>query len=259
MFFARCRLSLSRTVPSASLSTGSWLEASQVYFQRFRSSSPRKKTSHDKSRSLKLSHYDTTRQRSRPDFSRPRRMTFGGKKPHELDDVAVSNANDAILAIETKVDQWALLPHVQRRMLSFGIPRKDLAELLGSFLDDVRDGMLSNEQRLAELGFGRFMSTSAEMSSGQHVDQVISQLFFMWASHPTIQNTLRKHIADLSFPADLFPVARSMRRKIIMHVGPTDSGEPLMSLRALAAAKSGLYAGPLCLLAHEMRERLNMG
>ncbi|KAI5987441.1 hypothetical protein EDD15DRAFT_2292640 [Pisolithus albus] len=237
MFFARCRLSLSRTVLSSSSSTGSWLEASQVYFRRFRSSSPRKKTSHDKSRSLKLSHYDTTRQRFRPDFSRPRRMTFVGKKPHDLDDVAVSNANDAILTIETKVDQWALLPHVQRRMLSFGIPRRDLAELLGSFLDDVRDGMLSDEQRLAELGFGRFMLTPAEMSLGQHVDQ----------------------IADLSFPADLFPVARSMRRKIITYVGPTDSGKPLMSLRALAAAKSGLYGGPLCLLAHEIRERLNMG
>ncbi|KIK24482.1 hypothetical protein PISMIDRAFT_678358, partial [Pisolithus microcarpus 441] len=76
-------------------------------------------------------------------------------------------------------------------MLSFGIPRRDLAELLGSFLDDVRDGMLSDEHRLAELGFGRFMLSPAEMSSGRRVDQ----------------------ITDLSFPADLFPVARSMRRR----------------------------------------------
>ncbi|KAI6037069.1 hypothetical protein BKA83DRAFT_1149345 [Pisolithus microcarpus] len=192
MVFARCRFSLSHTLSSSS-STGSWLEASQVYFRRFRSSS-RKKTSYDKFRSLKLSHYDTTRQRSRPDFSRPRRTTFVGKKPHELDDVAVSNANDAILAIEAKVDQWALLPHVQHRMLSFGIPRRDLAELLGSFLYDVRDGMLSNEHRLADLGFGWFILTPAEMSSGRCVDQVISQLFFVWASHPTTQNTLRKRL-----------------------------------------------------------------
>ncbi|KIK11388.1 hypothetical protein PISMIDRAFT_500311 [Pisolithus microcarpus 441] len=83
MVFARCRL-LSSMVWSSSSSTGSWLEASQVYFRRFRSSSPRKTTSHDKFRSLKLSQYDTTRQRSRPDFSRPRRATFVGKKPHQL-------------------------------------------------------------------------------------------------------------------------------------------------------------------------------
>ncbi|KAI6103737.1 P-loop containing nucleoside triphosphate hydrolase protein [Pisolithus croceorrhizus] len=50
-----------------------------------------------------------------------------------------------------------------------------------------------------------------------------------------------------------------MRRKIIMHVGPTNSGKTHMALRALAAAKSGLYAGPLRLLAHEIWERLNKG
>lgn len=253
MFFARCRLSLSRAVLSSS--TGSWLEASQAYFRRFRSSP-----------------YET-RQRSRADFSRPRKTTFIGKKPHELDDVAVSNANDAILTIEAKVDQWALLPHVHRRLFSFGIPRVDIEELLGSFLDDIHDGMLSDEKRLADLAFGSFILTPAETSSGQRVDQVITQLFFAWASHPATQAALRERvpmstlniisrlyrIADLSFPADLFPVARSMRRKIIMHVGPTNSGKTHMALRALAAAQSGLYAGPLRLLAHEIWERLNKG
>ncbi|KAI6037089.1 hypothetical protein PISMIDRAFT_20451 [Pisolithus microcarpus 441] len=113
-------------------------------------------------------------------------------------------------------------------MLSFRIPRRDLTELLGSFLDDVGDGMLSKEHCLAELGFGRSMLSPAEMSSGQCVDQVISQLFFAWASHPTTQNTLLERvptstlnvisrlykIADLSFPADLFPVTRCHAPKV---------------------------------------------
>jgi ATP-dependent RNA helicase SUPV3L1/SUV3 len=61
------------------------------------------------------------------------------------------------------------------------------------------------------------------------------------------------------FPTDEFEKARSMHRKIIMHVGPTNSGKTHHALRALAAAKSGVYAGPLRLLAHEIFERLNTG
>ncbi|KAJ7215325.1 hypothetical protein B0H12DRAFT_1213359 [Mycena haematopus] len=50
-----------------------------------------------------------------------------------------------------------------------------------------------------------------------------------------------------------------MRRKFIMHVGPTNSGKTYHALRALAASKVGVYAGPLRLLAYEIWERLNLG
>ncbi|KAH7911892.1 P-loop containing nucleoside triphosphate hydrolase protein [Hygrophoropsis aurantiaca] len=50
-----------------------------------------------------------------------------------------------------------------------------------------------------------------------------------------------------------------MHRKIIMHVGPTNSGKTHVALRALAAARTGVYAGPLRLLAHEIWDRLNKG
>ncbi|KAF8165684.1 P-loop containing nucleoside triphosphate hydrolase protein [Crassisporium funariophilum] len=64
---------------------------------------------------------------------------------------------------------------------------------------------------------------------------------------------------DRQFPADEFHRAREIRRKVIMHVGPTNSGKTHHALRALAAAKTGVYAGPLRLLAHEIWERLNTG
>ena len=44
-----------------------------------------------------------------------------------------------------------------------------------------------------------------------------------------------------------------------MHIGPTNSGKTYNALRALAAANSGVYGGPLRLLAHEIWERLNTG
>lgn len=60
---------------------------------------------------------------------------------------------------------------------------------------------------------------------------------------------------DLTNPAEWFPEARKMKRKIIMHVGPTNSGKTYHSLNKLKQAKSGYYAGPLRLLAREIYER----
>ncbi|GEQ66458.1 hypothetical protein JCM33374_g121 [Metschnikowia sp. JCM 33374] len=60
---------------------------------------------------------------------------------------------------------------------------------------------------------------------------------------------------DISRPSDWYPGARKMKRKIIMHVGPTNSGKTYNSLQAFAKAKSGYYAGPLRLLAREIYEK----
>lgn len=54
-----------------------------------------------------------------------------------------------------------------------------------------------------------------------------------------------------------FPKARRMRRKLIMHVGPTNSGKTHHSLKEFSKAKSGYYAGPLRMLAREVYERFN--
>lgn len=42
-----------------------------------------------------------------------------------------------------------------------------------------------------------------------------------------------------------------MQRKIHLHVGPTNSGKTYNALKALENSKTGIYAGPLRLLAHE--------
>ncbi|KAI9222167.1 P-loop containing nucleoside triphosphate hydrolase protein [Blastocladiella britannica] len=61
--------------------------------------------------------------------------------------------------------------------------------------------------------------------------------------------------ADLRNPHAWYPAARLMKREIIMHVGPTNSGKTHEALAALEAADSGIYCGPLRLLAHEIQER----
>ncbi len=55
---------------------------------------------------------------------------------------------------------------------------------------------------------------------------------------------------------NLFPVARELRRKLIFHVGPTNSGKTYQAMQALEKADTGYYLAPLRLLALEGYENL---
>ncbi len=57
---------------------------------------------------------------------------------------------------------------------------------------------------------------------------------------------------------DLYPLARAMRRRFILHIGPTNSGKTYEGVQRLRAARRGIYLGPLRLLAAEQFETLNM-
>ncbi|KAI0657179.1 P-loop containing nucleoside triphosphate hydrolase protein [Cubamyces menziesii] len=115
-----------------------------------------------------------------------------------------------------------------------------------------------------------------DVSPGEVIpwDEHYTKILFEWANHPEGQKRLERVVpidvvltmqtiyraADLSNLAWDFRMTRLARpRKFIMHVGPTNSGKTHNALRALAAAKRGIYAGPLRLLAYEIWDRLNKG
>ncbi|CAJ0746538.1 12596_t:CDS:2, partial [Entrophospora sp. SA101] len=79
---------------------------------------------------------------------------------------------------------------------------------------------------------------------------------YMSNEHKQRYNSL-KQLSDLSTPIEWHPEARSMQRKIILHVGPTNSGKTYNALKCLETAKSGIYCGPLRLLANEIFDRMN--
>lgn len=60
-----------------------------------------------------------------------------------------------------------------------------------------------------------------------------------------------ERLADMRFPHEWYPATRTMQRTIHLHVGPTNSGKTYNALKALEQSKTGIYAGPLRLLAHE--------
>jgi len=53
-------------------------------------------------------------------------------------------------------------------------------------------------------------------------------------------------------PHEWYPEARKMKRKIIFHHGPTNSGKTFSALNDLENSKSGIYCSPLRLLAWEV-------
>lgn len=75
------------------------------------------------------------------------------------------------------------------------------------------------------------------------------------AKYSTANLESQKKVADLRYPAEWYPRARSIQRTIHLHVGPTNSGKTYHALKRLEKCKSGFYAGPLRLLAQEVYHR----
>ncbi|MCF6207425.1 MAG: helicase, partial [Sulfurovum sp.] len=67
------------------------------------------------------------------------------------------------------------------------------------------------------------------------------------------EELLAKTIRDFK---RLYPLARELKRQIIFHVGPTNSGKTYEALQHLKAATTGYYLAPLRLLALEGYENL---
>ncbi|KAF6160036.1 hypothetical protein GIB67_033120 [Kingdonia uniflora] len=63
--------------------------------------------------------------------------------------------------------------------------------------------------------------------------------------------------ADLTKPHTWFPFARVMKRKIVYHCGPTNSGKTYNALQKFMEAEKGIYCSPLRLLAMEVFDKVN--
>jgi len=72
------------------------------------------------------------------------------------------------------------------------------------------------------------------------------------------QYTMKNKIQELVplRPELEFPEVREMRRRFILHIGPTNSGKTFQALERLKKAENGAYLGPLRLLALEVYERM---
>ncbi|XP_016554979.1 ATP-dependent RNA helicase SUV3, mitochondrial isoform X2 [Capsicum annuum] len=118
---------------------------------------------------------------------------------------------------------------------------------------------------MASLLFRRRLSPSATISRGGNF------YLLLWNMEAEasfgICNCLRQfsHSAaarkvdftDLTHPHTWYPIARKKCRNVFLHVGPTNSGKTYYALKQLESSSSGVYCGPLRLLAWEVAKRLN--
>lgn len=109
------------------------------------------------------------------------------------------------------------------------------------FLPDLEEEEL--EQVLRMQGIRRYLlSNSLERAY---------QLFYI---PKAIQKGIRESIKQK--PEEEYPEARLMKRKFILHIGPTNSGKTHDALERLKSCTHGAYFGPLRLLALEVYDRM---
>lgn len=83
----------------------------------------------------------------------------------------------------------------------------------------------------------------------------LQNVFNDTSNNQNYNQNLTINIMDVDNPCEWFPQARKIKRKFIMHVGPTNSGKTYNALKRLESCSKGYFAGPLRLLAREVYEK----
>ncbi|KAJ3212365.1 ATP-dependent RNA helicase supv3l1, mitochondrial [Dinochytrium kinnereticum] len=143
--------------------------------------------------------------------------------------------------------------YIKQRLEGLNIDPEVAKEMIVTFSNRLK------KDKLKTLAFDDALRSFVNKENMERIILPVLYHFIRETLPPTkygLLDTLLR-FSDLRTPAEWFPNAREMKRKIILHVGPTNSGKTYNALRRLESASSGVYAGPLRLLAHEIYERLN--
>ncbi|KAI1791582.1 P-loop containing nucleoside triphosphate hydrolase protein [Ganoderma leucocontextum] len=220
---------------------------------------------------LLRTHTFKAKARKNPPFSRPPRLRVV-EQPESTFRLPPDDVPDYFSRnVHTWVSQYN--QKITDRLTRFGIPKDELRPLLRMYATSM-----SNGDVFRDLSYGddQLSRIARDMGSNPShaMDRYFTRMLYEWTSLSEGQEALESIVSpdvvlrmqSLSRAADLsnagweYSLARSSPpRKFIMHVGPTNSGKTHNALRALAAAKRGVYAGPLRLLAFEIFDRLNKG
>ncbi|KAJ2420957.1 RNA helicase, partial [Coemansia sp. RSA 2522] len=174
------------------------------------------------------------------------RMTFDDMKwPQDAD----LDEKFAAKTLKSRLGRFQMSQDVRRRCGNFGIGDGEFVEWASKFAQSVMDG---NNERLVPKDLVPLLIRSRL----EGLDNLILSQFFAFlerdAPHVVKDMKYLREITDLRFPHEWTLGARTMKRRIIMHVGPTNSGKTYHALERLKNCKSGVYCSPLRLLAHEV-------
>ncbi len=133
-------------------------------------------------------------------------------------------------------------------------------------LDDLMSALVDEEDPLRRL-VERLVREDAQVIAKTLESQVFAQQVgkallnnpvhgMEYRRSVELMSRVREHVPQT--PMEAYPLARTMKRRFVVHVGPTNSGKTHAALQALKEASSGAYLGPLRLLAYEQFQRLNV-
>ncbi|KAG5984462.1 hypothetical protein E4U55_004682 [Claviceps digitariae] len=148
------------------------------------------------------------------------------------------------------------------RSREFGLDDDGLSRQAALFMDAINEAFLLAEQNITRADKNPLYSSLREAFVRSDVKgltrevQYAFQSFLLRDQFSKEIEASQKRILDFRFPHEWFPATRTMQRTVHVHVGPTNSGKTYNALKALENSKSGVYAGPLRLLATEVYQRL---
>ncbi|KAJ8768473.1 hypothetical protein K2173_021626 [Erythroxylum novogranatense] len=119
--------------------------------------------------------------------------------------------------------------------------------------------LLLLRRKLSTFAFSRVLDDNVE-GFRLHVELNIRALvggYSLSRQYSNRSSAKKIDFTDLTCPHTWYPNARRKNRKVILHVGPTNSGKTYQALKRLESSPSGIYCGPLRLLAWEVAKRLN--
>ncbi|CEP11137.1 hypothetical protein [Parasitella parasitica] len=158
--------------------------------------------------------------------------------------------------LQSKLRKFVKDDTIRRKSQNLGIANKLYKQIVNNF---VKEAMLENIPRITAK---QLLASINGNDAHSFIDKELESAFFTFAEPSLPKEKIEKFhslrsISDIRFPSEWFPEARQMKRKIILHVGPTNSGKTYRALKRLEGAESGIYCGPLRLLAHEIFEKMN--
>ncbi len=118
-------------------------------------------------------------------------------------------------------------------ILQSDIPGKLIDEILARYTQEKVSSLVSHST----------VYRTAETEYNEHA-----------AREKKLRTTILETIPDRY--TDMFPLARSLHRKFVIHVGPTNSGKTHDAVHRLAETSRGIYLAPLRLMAYEQYENI---
>ncbi|KAJ1721621.1 RNA helicase [Coemansia erecta] len=143
---------------------------------------------------------------------------------------------------------------VRTRCANFGIDKATFEKWSSEFIRDAEDEKLERLQ-------GSSLVPKLKREGRGALERFVANQFFAYLSEraPDVVKNIGylRRISDMRYPHEWMPDTRRLPRKIIMHVGPTNSGKTYHALQRLQNSTAGVYCSPLRLLAFEVYQRMN--